>query len=120
MMQSCINNYLQTFADESHDDYSPEVLEQEREKQLANLCHALSYSENFDIWHPIEIGVKIATLNFLGRKAEAVELAKAVLYSDIVPLHFYASSAAIKELIYEMFDEPELINNYFDVVKIVL
>lgn len=108
MMQSFINAYLQTFSDENHDEVDPEVLVKEREKQLENLRHAINYTSKFDIWHPIEIGAQIMTLRFLDKKAEAIELAKAVLFTDIVPVHFYATSVAIKELIYAMEDTPEL------------
>ena len=108
MMQSFINSYLQTFVDENHDEIDPELREKDRVKQLENLRHALNYVSHFDIWHPIEIGVTIMVLHFLDRKSEAIELSKAILFTDIVPVHFYATSVAIKELIYDMEDMPEL------------
>ena len=108
LTQSFNNAYLQTYADEKHEELTPEIIEEERKNQIENLCHALSYTSKFDIWHPIEIGAKIITLRYLDRKAEAIELAKAVLFKNIVPIHFYATSVAIKELIYYIEDSPEL------------
>ena len=66
----------------------------DRARSMDMLCSVLAHMEGYDVFHPVELGVRMRTLELAGRYEEARLLAEAVLYDELIPMDNYASAAA--------------------------